>query len=118
MRGNNERESNFFHDYAYLLIELARLTEVIVGGEPPAGTHQDVVDGFAIAIEFPEKVISQEQIERTKREIEKSEKELASLDAKLANEQFVRNAPERVVQQARSRQAELRSRLEKLQQNQ
>ena len=56
--------------------------------------------------------------ERTKREIEKSEKELASLDAKLANEQFVRNAPERVVQQARSRQAELRTRLEKLQQNQ
>jgi len=118
VRGNNERESNFFHDYAYLLIELARLTEVIVGGEPPAGTHQDVVDGFAVAIEFPEKVISQEQIERTKREIEKSEKELASLDAKLANEQFVHNAPERVVQQARSRQAELRSRLEKLQQNQ
>jgi valyl-tRNA synthetase len=118
VRGNNERESNFFRDYAYLLIELARLTEVIIEGEPPAGTHQDVVDGFAVAIEFPEKVISQEQIERTKREIEKSEKELASLDAKLANEQFVHNAPERVVQQARSRQAELRTRLEKLQQNQ
>jgi valyl-tRNA synthetase len=118
VRGNDDRDSNFFRDYAYLLIELARLTEVIVGGEPPAGTHQDVVEGFHIAIEFPEKVISPEQIERTKREIEKSQKELASLDAKLANEQFVNNAPANVVQQARTRQEELRARLEKLQQNQ
>jgi valyl-tRNA synthetase len=116
--GNDDRESNLFRDYAYLLIELARLTEVIVGGEPPAGTHQDVVDGFHVAIEFPEKVISQEQIERTKREIEKSEKELASLDAKLTNEQFVKNAPAKVVQQAQARQTELRARLEKLKGNQ
>ncbi len=116
--GNNERESNFFSEYAYLLIELARLTEVVVGTEPPAGTHQDVVDGFHIAIEFPEKEVSQEQIDRTRREIEKSEKELASLEGKLANEQFVRNAPAHVVQQAQSRQAELRARIQKLQQNQ
>jgi len=118
VRGADKRDSNFFRDYAYLLIELARLTEVVVEGEPPAGTHQDVVEGFHIAIEFPEKVISPEQIEKTKREIEKSRKELESLDVKLANEQFVRNAPAHVVQTAQNRQAELRSRLEKLEQNQ
>jgi len=118
VRGNDERESNFFRDYAYLLIELARLTEVVVGSEPPAGTHQDVIEGIHIAIEFPEKVISQEQIERTKRDIEKSQKELASLDAKLANDQFTSNAPAPIVEQARNRQTELRARLEKLQQNQ
>jgi valyl-tRNA synthetase len=118
VRGNDARETNFFRDYAYLLTELARLTEVVVEGEPPAGTHQDVVEGIHIAIEFPEKVISQEQIERTKREIEKAQKELAGLDTKLANEQFVRNAPAHVVDQARARQVELRARLEKLQQNQ
>ena len=118
VRGNSERESRFFRDYAYLLIELARLTEVSVTGEPPAGTHQDVVEGFSIAIEFPEKVVSQEQLDRLRREIEKSEKELASIDAKLANEQFVNNAPPHVVQGAHMRQAELRARLEKLQQNQ
>ncbi|HEV3486829.1 MAG TPA: hypothetical protein VG106_15565, partial [Vicinamibacterales bacterium] len=116
--GSNERESNFFRDYAYLLINLARLDEVIVAGEPPAGTHQDVIEGFRVAIEFPEKVVSQEQLERVRREIEKSEKELAGLDTKLANEQFVRNAPPQVVQQAQTRQAELRARLETLKQNQ
>jgi valyl-tRNA synthetase len=114
----SERDANYFRDYAYLLVELARLTEVSVGGEPPAGSHHDVVEGFHIAIEFPEKEVSQEQIERTKREIEKTLGELASMDAKLANEQFVRNAPSHIVQGAQARQAELRARLEKLQQNQ
>ncbi|HEX2833784.1 MAG TPA: valine--tRNA ligase [Thermoanaerobaculia bacterium] len=116
--GVDARESAFFTDSAYLLIELARLTEVIVGGEPPAGTHKDVVEGVHIAVEFPEKEISPEQIERTRREIEKSRAELAGLDAKLANEQFLRNAPPQIVAGAQARQAELRERLEKLQQNQ
>ncbi|HEX2122295.1 MAG TPA: valine--tRNA ligase, partial [Thermoanaerobaculia bacterium] len=118
VRGESDRDTNFFSENAYLLIELARLTEVSIEGEPPAGAHHDVIEGFHVAIEFPEKVISQEQIERTKREIEKSEKELAALDAKLENEQFVRNAPAQVVQNAVTRQAELRARLEKLKQNQ
>jgi valyl-tRNA synthetase len=114
----SERDANFFRDYAYLPIELARLNEVIVGGTAPAGTHQDVVEGFPVAIEFPEKEISPEQLEKTRREIEKTRGELAAMDAKLANEQFVNNAPAHIVQGARDRQAELRARLEKLQQNQ
>jgi valyl-tRNA synthetase len=118
VRGNDSRESNFFRAYAYLLIELARLTEVVVDGEPPAGAHQDVIEGFHIAIEFPERVVTQEQIERTQRDIEKSRKELALLETQLANEQFVKNAPQTVVQQAQARQSELRQRLEKLQSNQ
>jgi valyl-tRNA synthetase len=118
IRGNDERDSNFFRDYAYLLIELARLTEVSVEGDAPEGAHQDVVDGFHIAVEFPEKVVTQEQLDRVKREIEKAVKELESLDAKLANEQFMKNAPANIVAGAEARQAELRARLEKLQQNQ
>jgi valyl-tRNA synthetase len=118
IRANDSRESNFFRAYAYLLIELARLTEVVVDGEPPPGTHQDVIEGFSIAVEFPERVVTKEQLERTQREIDKSQKELASLEARLANEQFVRNAPAAVVEQAQARQSELRQRLEKLQQNQ
>jgi valyl-tRNA synthetase len=76
------------------------------------------VEGFHIAIEFPAKVVTKEQLERTQREIEKSRGELAAVDARLANEQFVRNAPPAVVQQAQARQAELRARIEKLLQNQ
>jgi valyl-tRNA synthetase len=118
VKTESDREATFFTDYAYLLIELARLTEVVVNGNEPAGAHHDVVGSFHVAIEFPEKVITQEQIERTQREIEKSRKELEGLDARLSNEQFVSNAPPAVVEQARARQVELRARLEKLAQNQ
>jgi len=114
----NARDANFFSEYGYLLVELARLTEVVVNGKVPADAHHDVIEGFAIAIEFPEKVVTQEQIERTQREIEKSRKELASLEAKLANTQFIQNAPAAVVQQAQARHTELRARIEKLMQNQ
>ncbi len=112
------RDSAFFEDYAYVLVDLARLTEVIVNGEPPAGAHHDVVEGFDIAIEFPEKVVTKEQQERAQRELEKSRHELESLDAKLVNEQFVKNAPPAIVEGAKARQAELRARIEKLLQNQ
>jgi len=115
--GKDARASNFFRSYAYLLIELARLSEVIVDGQPPPGTQQDVVEGFPIAIEFPERVVTKEQTERAQREIEKSRRELDSLEANLANEKFVNNAPAAVVHQAKARRAELQARLEKLQQN-
>ena len=118
IRGNDSRESNFFRENAYLLIELARLNELRVEAEPPPGAHHDVVEGFHVAIEFPEKVVSPEQMERVRREIEKSEKELASIESKLANEQFTRNAPAQIVEGAQARHAELRARLDKLQQNQ
>ncbi|MEO8035403.1 MAG: class I tRNA ligase family protein, partial [Acidobacteriota bacterium] len=118
VRSENRRDSGFFRDYAYLLTELARLDAVIVDADPPAGTHADVVEGFAIAIEFPLKEITKEQLEKTQREIEGIRKELGALDAKLVNEQFIQKAAPNIVEGARARQAELRARLDKLQQNQ
>ncbi len=111
------RDTTFFDAYAYLLIDLARLTEVVANEDPPAGVQHDVVEGFTIAIEFPEKVVTKEQQERTERELEKSRKELDALDAKLVNEQFMKNAPPAIVKGAQARQAELRERIEKLMQN-
>jgi valyl-tRNA synthetase len=113
----NPRDANFFNEYGYLVIELARLNALIVNGMAPAGARLDVVESFPIAIELPEKVVTQEEIERTQRELEKSMKELESVDARLANEQFVSNAPPAVVEGARSRRAELVARIEKLRLN-
>lgn len=118
VKSENRRDAGFFKDYAYLLTELARLTEVIIDADPPAGVHADVVEGFAIAIEFPPKEITKEQLEKTQREIEGIRKELGGLDAKLVNEQFIQKAASHIVEGARARQTELRARLEKLQQNQ
>jgi valyl-tRNA synthetase len=115
---HDDREATFFSTNSYLLDELARLDATIVNEPIPEGAHHDVVGGFAIGIVFPERVVTKEQLERTRREIEGSRKELDGLDAKLANENFVSRAPAAVVQSARARQAELRARIEKLSQNQ
>jgi valyl-tRNA synthetase len=115
---HDEREATFFSTNSYLLNELARLEATIVNRPIPEGAHHDVVGGFAIGIVFPEKVVTKEQLDRTRREIEGSRKELSGLDAKLANENFVSRAPAGVVESARARQAELRARIEKLMQNQ
>jgi valyl-tRNA synthetase len=118
IRALNDREATFFSNHEYLLSEMARLEKVLVNENAPEGAHHDVVSGFEIAIAFPEKVITAEQIARTQKEIEKSRKELASLEAKLGNQQFVQNAPAAVVQQAQARVTELHARIEKLEQNQ
>ena len=115
---SDAREANFFTEYGYLVIELARLSELVVNAPPPEGAQHDVVEGYEIAIEFPAKVITQEQIERTQREIEKTRNELQSADARLSNAQFVQNAPPEIVEASRARRAELAARLEKLLQNQ
>jgi len=116
--GSDARDTNFFRENAYLLLELARLTEVSVEGQAPEGAHHDVIEGFHIAVEFPEKEVSQEQLDKVRRDIEKTTKELESIESKLGDERFVKNAPPHIVGGAQARQAELRARLEKLQQNQ
>ena len=113
----SERDAHFFEQYGYLLSDLGRLDAVHVNERAPEGAHQDVLSGFPIAIVFPEKVVTQEQLERTQREIEKSRRELEGVEGRLMNDQFVQNAPPAVVAQAQARRAELIARIEKLQQN-
>jgi valyl-tRNA synthetase len=68
-------------------------------------------------VELPEKVVTPEELEKTRRELEKSRNELAGVEARLANEQFVNNAPPNVVAGAQARRAELLARIEKLEKN-
>jgi valyl-tRNA synthetase len=118
IRSANERDATFLANHAYLINDLARLDETIVNGDMPADAHHDVISGFEIAIVFPERQITPEQTARAQKELEKLRKELVSLETKLANEQFVQNAPAAVVEQARARMAEVRARIQKLEQNQ
>jgi valyl-tRNA synthetase len=118
IRTANEREATFFSNHEYLLNELARLERTAVNGDAPQDAHHDVIGGFEIAIVFPEKVATAEQAARAQKEVEKTRNEIASLEGRLANEQFLQNAPKAVVEQARARLAELQARLQKLEKNQ
>jgi len=125
LHGDDERQLRFFKQNQYLLIELARLSEVVTTGKAPADVghgravpnsrlHRDVIGGIEIAVELPEKTITPEQIARTEREIGQLQREQAVAEAKLSNEQFIERAPGAVVEQTRTRLGEIVARLETL----
>src|SRR5947209_12881707 len=61
----SEREATFFTDHAYLLLQLARVSEVVINQQAPAAAHHDAIGGFPIAIELPERTVTAKQLERT-----------------------------------------------------
>ncbi len=61
--------------------------------------------------------MSEEEKAKLAKQIEQVEREIASTEARLGDENFVSRAPAHVVEQSRTRETELRQRLEKLRQN-
>jgi len=113
----DERMANYFEQNGYLLTELARLSEITINGTAPADSHRDVIGGVEIAVQFPERVVSPEQIAKNAADITKMEKELASVESKLADEKFTAKAPSHIVEGARRQREDLEARLAKLRQN-
>ncbi|HEY0590153.1 MAG TPA: valine--tRNA ligase [Thermoanaerobaculia bacterium] len=113
----DEREARGFESNAHLFTNLARLSEVLVNQTVPEDAHHDHVGTLAVAVELPKKEMSPEEKAKLEKQIEQVEREIASTQARLADEKFVSRAPAHVVDQARGREAELRQRLDKLRQN-
>ncbi|MDX1583217.1 MAG: valine--tRNA ligase, partial [Thermoanaerobaculia bacterium] len=100
-----------------LFVDLARLDSLSVGQEPPSTAHRDVVGGVDVAIEFPEKKLAPEQIEKIEKQIQDLEREVMKIEGRLADTKFLERAPEDVVEKTREREEEYRSRIETLKQN-
>jgi valyl-tRNA synthetase len=90
-----------------VLCRLARLTAITVtSGAPPKGAVQTVVDEATLFLNISGVIdITQEQA-RLEKTLEKLEKEVASIEGRLANEKFVTNAPDAVIAENRDRLAE------------
>jgi valyl-tRNA synthetase len=112
-----KRLAEFMNSNRYLLVDLARLNLCAVNDAVPAEAHRDAIAGVEMAIVFPKKEVSAEQIERLHKQIEQVQKELESTRTRLGDANFVNRAPEHIVEASRQREAELIARLEKLTQN-
>jgi valyl-tRNA synthetase len=73
-----------------------------------------VVEGVTLLAPLHELADPQKERERLEREIKKSEKDLAVVDKKLGNADFLARAPAALVEQERSRQQELIAALDRL----
>jgi len=95
---------------------LARCEHLELGPDAakPPGSMSFVCGEVELFVPVAELIDLAVERDRLAQEIAKAEKALATVEAKLANENFVNRAPERVVQQQRDRQQALQQQLETL----
>jgi valyl-tRNA synthetase len=94
---------------------LARIGEMSFAAEAPKASAQIVLGEATVCLPLGELIDFEAEAARLKKEIAKIGGEMARIDKKLANEKFVANAPEEIVEaerEKRSEFAETRRRLE------
>lgn len=82
--------------------------------EKPEASAASVVDGSEIYIPLEGLIDLEKERERIHKEIDRIEGFLKSVEKKLANKQFVQNAPDAVVEKERKKKSDAESNLEKL----
>ena len=100
---------------------LARVSEIEFAAKPPPGTVQIVVGEVTACLELSGVIDIATEKARIEREIEKADKEIAKIDAKLGNDQFLEKAPMEIIAEQRERRGDgaahrdkLRAALERL----
>ncbi len=107
--------AGFLRSQAVQLERLATVSEISVGLAPEHSVHE-LLGGLEVALAFPEGSIGAEQRERIAKEVASLEREGQGHEARLSNPGFTSKAPPEVVEGARTRLAEVRTRLERLRQ--
>lgn len=82
--------------------------------EKPEASAASVVEGSEIYVPLEGLIDLKKERDRIQKEIDRTEGFLKSVKKKLANEQFVKNAPDAVVEKERKKKADAESGLEKL----
>jgi len=96
------------------LIRLARVESVDVANEAPAGSLSLLIRDVQAALPLAGLVDLDAERARLDKEIEKERAEIAKVDAKLGNADFVARAPEEIVEENKERREASRAKVEKL----
>jgi valyl-tRNA synthetase len=93
-----------------IIRRLARLTDISISDRVPAGAVQIIVRGEVAALPLLGVVDFKAENARLEKEMARVNSDLARIDAKLANADFIRRAPEEVIDGEREKreEAELR----------
>ncbi len=97
--------------------DLARLEELTIdkNAHAPKASASNVVRGCEVIVLLTGAVDFQAELVRLDKEIGKVDKDLAALDGKLSNENFVKRAPAELVESEKARHAELVDKKAKMQ---
>ena len=100
--------------YQDLIDRMARLEYSTSAQKPPAGSVTFVLDGATVALPLEGIVDLPAEAARLEKDIAKLKGEAAKIEAKLSNADFVRKAPEEVVEEQHERRGEALAAIEKL----
>ena len=93
---------------------LARLSEISTADAAPKGAVQIVHGDAVAALPIADFIDIDAEKARLKKEQDKAKSEIAAIDKKLANKNFVEKAPAKVVEEQKTRRVDFSAQLEKL----
>ena len=100
--------------YGPLIQRLARLSSIGKADTASKGAVQVIHEGATFALPLGDVIDIAAEKARLEKEVAKTTKEIAGIDKKLANKNFVDRAPKEVVDEQHRRKADYEAQLEKL----
>ncbi len=97
-----------------VIARLARLSDISTADAPPAGAVEIVHGDAVVALPIADVIDIDAEKARLQKERDKATNEIAGIDKKLANKNFVDKAPPKVVEEQKTRRADYEAQLEKL----
>ncbi len=111
----NEKTA-FKTDFPCVIKKLAYLSEIKQTTEKPDVAASFIVKTFEFYVPLGDKLNVEDEIARLEKDLEYNKSFLKAVLKKLENERFVQNAPEKVVEMERKKEADARAKIEALEQ--
>ena len=114
-----EKDKIFIKEHYSLLKSLARISNITIGGDvvKPPNSATVISNGMELYIPLGGLVNLKEEKDRMEKRILDINRLLSNIDTKLSNENFLKRAPESVVDKEHSNQKKLNQELEKITKN-
>ncbi len=106
IKGGSEDTKSRSQVHQEVLKQLARLDSIDHVDEIAEGSIQTVLEEATLVIPLAGVIDLDQETARLRKEIEKSEGEIAKIDKKLSNENFLSKAPEAVVEEQKTRKSD------------
>jgi valyl-tRNA synthetase len=103
-----------FERYDEIIRRMARLETIGFTDTAPKGSLQTVLDEATLILPIADIIDLDKERERLRKEIGKIQQELGKIEQKMANKQFVDNAPKEIIEEQMTRKADFTGTLEKL----
>jgi valyl-tRNA synthetase len=102
--------------YGEILRRMARVENIELTTSVPKGSIQTILDEATLIMPIADIIDLSKESARLRKEVEKLNGEISKIDTKMSDEKFVKNAPEEIIAEQKSRRANFEATLNKLSQ--